>query len=160
VDVVEHGRSSDTKGSDDNRATTPGRDATSGSGRQFPSQVTQRMGLFDRFAGNASRFASRAPFFACCVLLVLVWAPSYFLFGDVDTWQLIINTATTIITFLMVALLQNSQYRADEATQHKLNAIAEGLAGLMDHHARAGGQLARDLEELRDAVGLEDRETS
>jgi len=93
---------------------------------------------------------------------VLLWAPSYFIFGDVDTWQLIINTTTTIITFLMVALLQNSQYRADEATQHKLNAIAEGLAGLMSHHAKAetGQSLARDVEELRDAVGLETRETS
>jgi hypothetical protein len=127
----------------------------------MPSQVmSERKGLFDRFAGHASRFASRAPFFACCVLLVLLWAPSYFVFQDIDTWQLIINTATTIITFLMVALLQNSQYRADEATQHKLNAIAEGLAGLMRHHAEPDGPLAKDLEELRDAVGLETRETS
>ena len=122
--------------------------------------MDDRKGLFDRFAGHASSFASRAPFFACCVLLVLLWAPSYFVFRDIDTWQLIINTATTIITFLMVALLQNSQYRADEATQHKLNAIAEGLAGLMSHHAEQDDELARDLEELRDAVGLENRETS
>lgn len=45
----------------------------------------------------------------------VVWAPSYFVIGNVDTWQLIINTLTTIVTFLMVVLLQNSQTRADEA---------------------------------------------
>jgi low affinity Fe/Cu permease len=53
-----------------------------------------------------------------CVLLVVMWAPSYFLLPDVDTWQLIIDTVTTIVTFLLVALLQNTQKRADEAIQH------------------------------------------
>ena len=59
--------------------------------------------------------AGRAAFFASCVLLIVVWAPSILFLRDVDTWQLIINTATTIITFLMVALLQNSQTRNDQA---------------------------------------------
>jgi hypothetical protein len=57
----------------------------------------------------------------------LVWAPSLFLLPDVDTWQLIINTVRTIVTFLLVAPLQNTLQRADEATQHKLNAVADGL---------------------------------
>jgi len=104
--------------------------------------------------------ASRAYFFAACVLLVLIWAPTYFLFGSVDTWQLIINTATTIITFLMVALLQNSQTRADQAVQHKLNAIADALADLMEHldEGTERRDLMRDRAELHDAVGLESRE--
>jgi len=58
--------------------------------------------------------------------------PSFLLLPDVDTWQLIINTITTIATFLLVALLQNTQKRADEAVQHKLNAVADGLADLME----------------------------
>jgi low affinity Fe/Cu permease len=66
-------------------------------------------GFFDLFAQGASRFASHAPFFVACVGLVLLWLLSYPLFGSVDTWQLVINTATTIVTFLMVALLQNSR---------------------------------------------------
>ena len=99
----------------------------------MPSEVSGDLGAFDRFATIASRFVSRAYFFVACVLLVLIWAPSYFLIGNVDTWQLLINTATTIVTFLMVALLQNSQTRADQAVQHKLNAIADALADLMDH---------------------------
>src|SRR5882762_5821157 len=99
----------------------------------MPSEVSSRIGFFDRFAGAASMIASRAVFFAFCVLLIVVWAPSILILKKIDTWQLIINTATTIITFLMVALLQNSQTRSDQAIQHKLNAIADGLADLMAH---------------------------
>ena len=121
----------------------------------MPSEVSGRVGWFDRFAEKAATVASRAWFFAFCVLLVLIWAPSYFLLGDLDTWQLIINTATTIITFLMVALLQNTQTRSDQAVQHKLNAIAEMLSDI----AREQG-LTADARELRDAVGLEDKEST
>lgn len=133
----------------------------------MPSSVTPEVGFFDRFAGAASRVVSRAWFFAACLGLVVVWAPSFFAIRDVDTWQLIINTATTIITFLLVALLQNAQTRADQATQHKLNAIADGLADLMDATAGgligspvAAGHLREDVRELRAAVGLEERESS
>ena len=128
----------------------------------MPSDVSTRIGFFDRFAGRASLLASRAVFFAGCVLLVLIWAPTIFLLRDVDTWQLIINTATTIITFLMVALLQNSQTRSDQSTQHKLNAIARGLSDLMAHIADGDEErdLARDKDELRKAVGLEEREST
>jgi low affinity Fe/Cu permease len=128
----------------------------------MPSEVSSRVGFFDRFAGAAAIVASRALFFAFCVLLVIVWAPSYFLFSNIDTWQLIINTATTIITFLMVALLQNSQTRSDQAVQHKLNALADGLADVMAHLAGddAERDLHKDLRELREAVGLEQREST
>jgi low affinity Fe/Cu permease len=64
---------------------------------------------------------------------------------------------TTIVTFLLVALLQNSQTRADAALQHKLNAIATALAQVMEA-VDPGDRAARD--ELRQAVGLEDREGS
>ncbi|MFC7244192.1 low affinity iron permease family protein [Catellatospora aurea] len=125
----------------------------------MPSSVSGKdMSMFDRFAEAASNFASKAWFFALCVLLILVWAPSIVFIGTVDTWQLIINTATTIVTFLMVALLQNSQTRANEAVQHKLNAIADGLADLMEAQSQGGDQLTQDMVELRDAVGLEHRE--
>jgi low affinity Fe/Cu permease len=126
----------------------------------MPSSVSGRQGLFDRFAEAASRFASRPWFFAGCVLLIVIWAPSFFILRSVDTWQLIINTATTIVTFLMVALLQNAQTRADEATQHKLNAIAEGLSSLMGQMAEDRPRLQDDIKELRQAVGLEDRESA
>jgi hypothetical protein len=127
----------------------------------MPSEVSSRVGFFDRFAGGAALVASRAFFFAFCVLLVVLWAPTYFLLKDVDTWQLIINTVTTIVTFLLVALLQNTQTRSDQAVQHKLNAIADGLADLMAYVADGDDRdLPKDLIELREAVGLEHREST
>jgi hypothetical protein len=126
----------------------------------MPSDVSSQVTPFDRFASAAARFVSRAWFFSLCVLLVIVWVPSYFLFQDLNTWQLVINTATTIITFLLVALLQNTQTRADEALQQKLNAIADGLADLMSAIGEDKPGLRQDLVELRDAVGLEDRESA
>lgn len=137
----------------------------------MPSDIDGRIGFFDRFAGWASRLVCRAPFFTICVLLVAAWMGE----GIVralsgggwaalldDTYQLQINTTTTIITFLMVALLQNSATRADQAAQHKLNAIADGLADLMDRTSVRyhDDELRQDIRELRAAVGLEDRETT
>jgi hypothetical protein len=142
-------------------ATTAEQRGTEHNDREMPSSVSGHVGVFDRFAGGASAFASRAPFFAACVLLIVVWAPSIAIF-PLDTWQLIINTATTIITFLLVALLQNSQTRSDQAVQQKLNAIADGLADLMKHQADRydDSDLDTDMRELRLAVGLEKRETT
>ena len=134
-----------------------------------PSEVSSRVGFFDRFAGLAAKLASRAPFFAFCLLLVVAWLVQgvalivskrgFHAFLDAQ-YQLEINTTTTIITFLMVALLQNSQTRTDQATQHKLNAIADGLADLMDHMASEypDSSLDTDMMELRAAVGLETKE--
>lgn len=139
-------------------------------GSVFPSEVTERIGFFDRFAGRSSQIVSRAPFFAFCLVLVLAWLVEGAVRIVANGWeaflngsyQLQINTTTTIITFLLVALLQNSQTRSDRALQHKLNAIADGLADLMGHLAeRADDEdLRRDIRELRAAVGLEKRETS
>jgi low affinity Fe/Cu permease len=135
----------------------------------LPSEVSSRVGFFDRFAGLAARLASRAPFFALCLLLVMLWLVQgailiasrggFHAFLD-PQYQLEINTSTTIITFLMVALLQNSQTRTDQATQHKLNAIADGLADLMEHLASQSpdSSLDQDMKELRSAIGLESRE--
>jgi hypothetical protein len=110
-------------------------------------------GTFDRFAARASDFVSEAVFFLACVLLVVVWLPSYFVFRDVDTWQLVINTATTIVTFLLVALLQNSQRRNELAMN--ANALADGLADLMEGIAPQNAKLQSDMRELRTAVGIE-----
>jgi len=125
-----------------------------------PSEISEHLSVFDRFASVMSRLAAGAWFFALCVLLVVIWVPSYFLFHSVDTWQLIINTLTTIVTFLLVALLQNTQMRSDEAVQDKLNEIADALADLMESLADDRPQLRQDCAELRAAVGLERRESS
>jgi low affinity Fe/Cu permease len=137
----------------------------------LPTEVSERIGFFDRFAGRASVFASRAPFFAFCVLLVCLWLGqgviTFLATHDAgklldSTYQLEINTTTTIITFLMVALLQNSQTREDHAAQHKLNAVADALADLMEHLSdrHDDDDLRHDISELRAAVGLEEREST
>lgn len=117
----------------------------------MPREAAERVGLFDRFADRIARFTSRAWFFAACVALVILWLPSW-LFVNSELAQLLINTPTTIITFLLVALLQNTQKRADDAVQHKLNAVAAFLADEGDRDTAA--------RELRAAVGLEQREAS
>lgn len=133
-------------------------DGEGSSAVHMPSDVHGLPGVFDRFATAASVLFSRASFFTFCVALVVIWAPTYFLLQSLDTWQLIINTVTTIITFLMVALLQNSETRSAKAVQDKLNAIAEALSQVMSEHP--SGALDGAITELRDSVGLEDRERS
>ena len=126
----------------------------------FPSEVSTKLSVFDRFATYVSARTSQAWFFVVCVVIVVLWAPSFFLLGTIDTWQLIINTVTAIVTFLLVALLQNTQKRSDDAVQHKLNAIADGLADLMKQLSEEHPELDKDLKELRLAVGLEDHESA
>lgn len=126
----------------------------------MPSHASPTLSPFDRFADLVGRMTSRAAFFVFCLVLVLLWAPSYFLFQSIDTWQLIINTVTTIVTFLLVALLQNTQKRSDDAVQQKLNAIASGLANVMEHIGGGERKLEDRRRELLQAVGLEDREGS
>jgi len=111
--------------------------------------------FFDRFAERASDLVSHAGFFIACVALVAVWVPSYFFFPSLDTWQLVINTATTIVTFLLVALLQNSQRRNELGMNQKLDAIADGLADLMEHVSPDDDDLQGDRRKLRQAVGAE-----
>jgi low affinity Fe/Cu permease len=120
----------------------------------MPSQVSDKVSWFDHFATRSANLVSKAWFFAFCVLMVAVWFPTLF-FMPLDMSQLIINTATTIITFLMVALLENTSTRADAAVQHKLNAIAEALAVVMEDSDNE-----HEADELRAAVGLEKREST
>ena len=79
--------------------------------------------FFTRIAKGTSRFAGKPATFALVVVLVLAWAVSGPIFGYSDTWQLTINTFTTIVTFLMVFLIQATQNRDSEAIQIKLDEI-------------------------------------
>lgn len=85
--------------------------------------------MFDKFAATVAEHVARAWFFAACVILILVWAPSVFVIESIDTWQLIINTITTIITFILVALLQNTQERFEVATIERLDRIENLIKG-------------------------------
>jgi low affinity Fe/Cu permease len=95
---------------------------------------------FTRFASNVSRRTGSPAAFLLATLVVLVWLLTGPLFHFSDTWQLVINTGTTIVTFLMVFLIQNAQYRDSEALHVKLDELIRALDGA--HNALL------DLEEL------------
>ena len=79
--------------------------------------------FFTRFSQKVSRYAGKPATFFLAVLVILIWGLTGPLFDFNDTWQLIINTSTTIVTFLMVFLIQNSQNRDTEALQIKLDEL-------------------------------------
>ena len=87
--------------------------------------------------------------FLLCCLLVLVWAASGPFFHFSDTWQLVINTGTTIVTFLMVFLLQNSQNREGEALQGKLDELIRALETAENRFIGLERRTEREIGELR-----------
>ncbi|HKE47390.1 MAG TPA: low affinity iron permease family protein [Rhodanobacteraceae bacterium] len=99
-----------------------------------------RSSWFTRFANGAARATGRPFTFVLALAIVVVWGVTGPIFGFSDTWQLIINTGTTIVTFLMVFLIQNTQNRDSEAMHVKMDELIRALKGA--HNALL------DLEEL------------
>jgi low affinity Fe/Cu permease len=85
--------------------------------------------LFRKFAHNVSQWAGSVHAFGIALVVVLTWAITGPLFGFSDTWQLVINTGTTIVTFLMVFLIQNTQNRDNRAVQAKLDEVIVHMVG-------------------------------
>jgi low affinity Fe/Cu permease len=103
---------------------------------------TESTGFFTRFAKWTSRMAGQPAAFAIAVATLLLWAVSGPLFGFSDTWQLIINTGTTIVTFLMVFLIQNTQNRDSEALHVKLDELIRAI--------KAANNALLDIEDLEE----------
>lgn len=104
---------------------------------------------FVRFAKALSIGAGRPATFTAAIALVLAWALSGPIFGFSDTWQLAINTSTTIITFLMVFLIQHTQNRDTEAIQLKLDEIIRSAHGARNDMMDMEDQDDEDIERAR-----------
>jgi len=104
---------------------------------------------FAHFATRASAFAGHYITFLAAVAVILVWAVSGPFFGFSETWQLVINTGTTIVTFLMVFLIQNTQNRDALAVHLKLDELIHAMETADDALIRAEDETLEELEALK-----------
>jgi Predicted small integral membrane protein len=105
--------------------------------------------IFTRFAKRTATLAGKPVTFGLAVFVLIAWAVSGPFFGFSDTWQLVINTGTTIITFLMVFLIQNTQNRDTEAMQIKLDELIRTMKGTREEVMDLEEFDERELDEIR-----------
>ena len=108
--------------------------------------------LFTRFAGWIAFFAGQPGTFVLALAIIVLWAVTGPIFGYSDTWQLVINTATTIVTFLMVFLIQNSQNRDAAAMQAKLDELLRAVAKARGQFIGIEHLTDKQIEEIREAL--------
>ena len=120
-------------------------------------EQAERPDAFERFVDAVNERVSRAPFFAIILVALVAWAVSYPLWKTTTKWELALHTGSSILSLLLLVLLENAGRRSEEAAQEKLNVLAEALAALMDSRAADDPELEEAVDKLRKAVGLEER---
>jgi low affinity Fe/Cu permease len=114
-----------------------------------------KLSLFPRLANTVAWVVGRPATFALCCLVVIVWAVSGPFFHYSDTWQLVINTGTTIVTFLMVFLIQNTQNREGAALQAKLDELIRASHDAHNKLVALERRPEEEVEEIREAIARE-----
>ncbi len=123
-------------------STTPNAQVGSAEAPEPDLSTKRHKAWFTRFAKSTARFTGRPVAFLLAFGTIIAWVVSGPLFHFSDTWQLVINTGTTIVTFLMVFLIQNTQNRDSEAMHVKLDGIISAMDGVQNS--------LLDLEELEE----------
>jgi low affinity Fe/Cu permease len=121
-------------------------------GDESDSSGSRLSRVFTSFASAVSHAAGNPITFVVCCLAIIIWMASGPVFGFSDTWQLVINTGTTIVTFLMVFLIQNTQNRDNAALQAKLDEIIRAVSDANNHFIGIEHLTAEELEQIRKAV--------
>jgi low affinity Fe/Cu permease len=138
-------------------------------------RIHRGAGALSRFASFATRWTGTTAAFLCAVAVILVWIATGPIFHYSDTWQLVINTSTTIVTFLMVFLIQRAQNKDTMALQLKLNELVAAIEGasnrlisvedlsekelkvLHAHYMRLA-EMARDDRDVTESHSIEEAE--
>lgn len=104
---------------------------------------------FDRFAKVVSTFMGHPITFAIALAIIILWAISGPIFHFTDSWQLLINTSTTIVTFLMVFLIQNTQNRGDAAIQLKLDELLRAIESAKTEYVDLEDLPEKDMQRIK-----------
>lgn len=111
--------------------------------------MARKAGLMERFSSGMTRTMGSSRAFVLAVVIVAVWAATGPIFDHSNTWQLVINTGTTIVTFLMVFLLQRSQNKDAMAIQMKLNELVAAIEGASNRLINAEDLCEDDVRVLK-----------
>jgi low affinity Fe/Cu permease len=122
--------------------------AVSNRQQQPDAPKKHRPSLFTCFANHTAKAAGHHLTFTLAVLIIVIWAVTGPIFGFSDTWQLIINTGTTIVTFLMVFLIQNTQNRDSTALHLKIDEIIRAIDGARNSVINLEDLEDKDLESI------------
>jgi low affinity Fe/Cu permease len=116
------------------------------------AEATKTLPLFSRLSNEVARLTGKPITFALCCLVIVVWAATGPIFGYSNTWQLIINTGTTSVTYLMVLHIQNTQNRDGVALQTKLDELIRATKAARNELIEVERQPEQKVEEVREAT--------